>query len=202
MATKFKSVAVARRIPREARPRVRSYAASVGEVVWAANYCMTAFNLMFRRLFAPDDAVVAIDLWHSQRMDKNQVDLLRAALKGQTRVDFELRRRILWAASRHERLAEHRNDAVHSAIQVRGSLKPSEIATHPERVKRLLAQPNLKRFWGVLRNDLFQLGNYVHILWQYHFAGGPGTHPLPKKPRLRSVTNPRLPSKKDLGLTL
>jgi hypothetical protein len=195
-----------RKIPPRIAKRVRLYGVAVGELVWASNFCLTAFNLLYRQFFSRDDRLISVNVWHSQRMDKNQMELLRAAVAGSKPIPFELHRRIIWAISRQEKLAEHRNDAVHSYVNINDQnmqIRPSSIATHPNRYARLAARSNMKRFFRTVRDDFFHLGNYAHLLWNHMYSLREGVHlPLPRKPTLRSVTNNPLPSKKDLGLTL
>jgi hypothetical protein len=170
---------------------VRSYSIAVGELVWASNYCLNYFSLLYRELFEQDDINIAIGNWSAMRSDRGQLDLLEVAAKGSKRITAPIRDEIVWAIGKAILLSEKRNDAVHTPTTFvirpkrRVKLIPSSVSTLPARFKRLSVVKNLIRSFGVARNDFLQLSGYVFFLWNE--VAFPGSTPLPKRPLLRSL---------------
>jgi hypothetical protein len=162
-------------------------------------------------LWAIGDDEMGKALWHKQRNDAPQRDLLIAALESSKKIPAPERERLLWAAGRAVKLAENRNDLIHlhttilidyTTARVRrvGSslrpkfpliLAPSPVGTPPSRLERV-EKPEWKKSLRLLRGDYLALARYVGVLWQ-RFAMSAVVQ-LPRKPPLLSI--PREQKKK------
>lgn len=189
---KQKAVTISRRTPNEMKAPLRQYAAAVGELVWASNSTHTEFAILFCHVATPNHFAVGRAIWLSSRTDSGQIEMLHAAAKASDaseRLSPRMLANILWATNKAKKLAEWRNDAVHSStvfLTKKNPVKvvPFEIGMLPARYKRLERTPDLKRQFRLVKNDLVQLSVYVRSLWTaIEFPGVYG--PLPRRPRLR-----------------
>jgi hypothetical protein len=185
------------RKPEHLRPRLRlgrtsksfrSHAMVVGELVWASNYCLWTFSMLYGSLFAPDDMKIAKRTWRGTRGDQAQLNLVEHAVRGNKRLNRRKAAAVLWALDKARKLAEQRNDAVHVFVEVRRTgkptVRPSPHTIIEKRFAKLSAITDLTRHFGTVRDDFIRIADYVEILWLY----SEGTHldPLPSRPRLRT----------------
>lgn len=189
-----------RRIPKEIEVALQKYATVVGEVVWASNYAYGAFEVLFSHVATPGNGFqTGRHLWHTAGSDGAKLKMLHVATTASTCLSEPMRVRILWTIEQAKKLAELRNDAVHSATFIKlekngdSRLLISDIGTKPSRSEKLRAEPNLKKKFHALKGDLLQLAQYVHEIWP-HIAGFDHLPRLPARPRFRSI--PRSVSKK------
>ena len=178
------------------RRALARHAAIIGEVVWAANYLHTYFLLVFRWAIGDDE--VANALWHGQRNDKPQLELLAAAVKSTSRPKFTEaeKGRIEWAIKCAYKLAEHRNDLIHLPMSLASKFDrngrreliflPSLVATPPKRLERVL-RPTWRQSLRLVKGDLYALAKYVSAIWLRLTDMPLGRGPLPRRPRLRSI---------------
>lgn len=187
---------ITRSMPDDLRRPLAQHAAIVGQVVWASNHLHTYFLLIFRWTIGDDETANAI--WHAQKNDKPQLELLAAALKATKRTDFTptQKERITWAIKCAFKLAEHRNDLIHLPMSLASSydsrgrrrtiLLPSLVATPPARLGRVTL-PTWRQSLKLVRGDLYSLAKYISLVW-LRLADHPlGRSPLPRRPRLRSI---------------
>jgi hypothetical protein len=73
---------IPRRIPKEIAKPVRSHAIVVGELVFASNHLLMQFLVLYVNLFPSECADMAHLTWHTQRTDSAQLELVKAAAKG------------------------------------------------------------------------------------------------------------------------
>lgn len=182
-----------RRIPKEIEVALRKYATVVGEVVWASNYAYGAFEILFSHLATPgNNFQTGRHLWHTAGSDGAKLKMLQVAATASPNLSKPMRGRILWTIEQARKLAERRNDAVHSATFVKleqngnSLLLISDVGTKPSRSEKLRAEPDLKKKFHALKGDLLQLAQYVHEIWP-HIAGFDLLPRLPARPRFRSI---------------
>ncbi len=203
----------ARKITLEA---IRKHIILQGEVLYAANLLQDSFYELFSialGLERPDrfGAEVrfhnhALAIWHVIQSDNQQREMALAAISTiPTKLKLpEAISRLVWAKNRANKLAEYRNIIAHTPIMFRGRQKGKALqfipafGAHSTKLihKRRLSLIKNLRFWNTLRNDLFNLKDYVDALNQQvrrldvesrgaEMVGVP--HTWPSKPRLRSV---------------
>ena len=182
-----------RRIPKEIQAPLRAYAVVIGEVVWAWNFTHGAFEILFSHVASHANYQMARDIWHTATSDSGQLTMLEAATKASDRLSSRMRERILWAIEKTSKLGQLRNDAVHSAMIVIDkngvpTVSPSDIGTKPSRSERLRREDDLKKKFRAVKGDILQVGLYIHSLWP-HVAGFDLLPPLPRRPRLRSLSS-------------
>src|SRR6267142_1784276 len=184
-------------MPKEIRAPFRAYTAVIGELVWASNYSHSAFEILFSHVATPTEFQTGRSIWHSATSDRGQLQMLAAATERSGRISAKMRANILWAAEKAKKLAESRNDAVHSSTIVLPKATPvkiaiSELGTKPKRYDKLERTVDLKKRFRLVKGDLWKLGRYVHALWP-HLAGFDALPPLPRRPRLASIpkSNPK-----------
>ncbi len=190
---------VTRRLPRQYKVPLRSYATVVGEIVWASNYLYGAFEILFSHVATPGNFLMGRGIWQSASSERAKLDMLEAAVETSESLASPMQDRIIWTIGCARKLAELRNDAVHSAtivVSKNGSpmLVPSDIGTKQKRSDRLRAEPDLKKKYRVVKGDLLQLGQYVFAIWP-HVAGFEHLPRLPARPRFQSIpkAKPRKP---------
>lgn len=185
---------VPRRIPKGVQSPIRAYATVVGEVVLASNFAHGAFEILFSHVATHENYQIGRAIWHTAPSDSGQLQMLRAAATASTRLSERMRTRILWAIDRALKLGVMRNDAVHSATIVlvkngKVTMAPSDIGTKPSRSEKLRREDDLEKKFRAVKDDLLQIGQYVHALWP-HLAGFEHLPPFPRKPQLRSLPGP------------
>jgi hypothetical protein len=152
----------------------------------------SAFAAIFFRLVSPKNFSLGVEIWNSQRSDKQQRDLLIAAVRGTLRPTRNIAKGITWAVKRAETVAELRNDAVHAVFGIDASTKPhflvvNPFATPPSRAARIEKEFRWTKTLSTARGDLLQLCEYAWSLYIY-LGPLPGMTPtLPRRPRLRFV---------------
>ena len=196
--SKPKVPAVRGGVPKEIRAPFRAYTAVIGELVWASNYSLGAFEILFSHVATPTEFLTGRSIWHSASSDSGQLKMLAAATKTSERLSEKMRANILGAIEKAGKLGESRNDAVHSATVVvvengKAKVVPSDIGTKPSRSDKLRLEADLKKRFRAVKGDLLRLGQYVHALWP-RVAGFDALPPLPRRPQLTSV--PKSTSKK------
>ena len=185
-------------VPKEIRAPFRAYTTVIGELVWASNYAHGAFEILFSHVATPTEFQTGRSIWHTASSDGGQLHMLVAATEVSVRLSEKMRANILWAVEKARKLAESRNDAVHSSTIILSTIPPvkvalSELGTKPKRYKKLGNTTNLKEHFRSVKSDLWKLGLYVHALWP-HVAGFDELPPLPRRPQLISI--PKSNSKK------
>ncbi len=151
----------------------------VGEVLYAFNAAHASLYAIFTSLAAGSDWNMASDLWHAQKSDFAQRQMLSIYVKHCQKTK-SIRRSILWCIAALDELSLKRNDFVHADfIWYYDQLVPG-LATERKRRKRLESVP-FERHWLHLRGDLSAVANYAYGL--YHSLHQP--RPLTKKPRLK-----------------
>lgn len=186
------STTVSRRMP-GVRAQIRAYTSVIGEVVWAANYSLGAFEILFSHVATPKHYQVGRAIWHTAPSDSGQLQMLKAAANASDRLSERMRGRVLWAIDKTLKLGQLRNDAVHSVVIVlvnngKVTLAPSDIGTKPSRSEKLRLEGDLEKKFRAVKGDLLQIGQYVHSLWP-HLAGFEHLPPLPRRPQLQSLPN-------------
>jgi hypothetical protein len=186
------------------QPALNRYTSLVGEVIFTSNSLHTSLLVLLKALF-PDDGIrvneivgdneeMASDIWHSLGSDASQRGLLCAIVRHSKRLSTRQRENILWAVDAAGRLAEFRNDAVHTAFElewdelddpVRAKFRPSEEAP-PRRVQKLQRIGHEKLFKALI-GDLNQLRDYITAIWIFVLFPKGGRPRLPDKPVLKSA---------------
>ena len=179
------------RTPKEVLAPFRAYTTVIGELVWASNYSLGAFEILFSHVATPTEFQTGRAIWHTATSDSGQLQMLKAATETSTRLSERMRANILWAIERARKLGESRNDAVHSSTIVLAKTKPativlSELGTKPKRFGKFDRTVDLKKHFRSVKGDLWKLGQYVHALWP-QVAGFDLLPPLPRRPQLASI---------------
>jgi hypothetical protein len=175
---------------KKAQKAIRPYVLSVGGLAWASNYCLSIFCLIYREMFANEDIKMAINIWHGQRSDQAQLDLLCAAANGTRRISNAMRDEIIWATKQAGKLSQVRNDAIHGPTNVvinnrKLKLVPNSWSTLPSRLERLSNSKSMSRTFNVAKGDFLALVGYLFFIWNELIA--PGSQSLPKRPTMRSL---------------
>jgi hypothetical protein len=175
------------------RPAFRKHAQTVGELVWASNWCLSMVYLMYGSLFTPANKNTAVRIWRGTRGDRAQLGLAEHAIRGHKTMKKRKAKALLWAVSKARDLAEKRNDAVHvlyNQQMLKGfgssTMQPSPWTIAERRYEKLRGMNNITRHFRVVRDDFVRLGDYVMAVWLY----SEGTHlePLPRRPPIRSLS--------------
>ena len=169
-------------------PSARTKLASgIGQLVLSHNYAHSSFAALFATLM--HDPPTAIPLWHTQRTDRSQRELLVTAAR--TRLEGKRRalNAILWAASKVESLSEFRNDVVHAEAGLDVQVRPYRVefnpwATLPSRYARLKKEVKITQSLRTASADLYKLGRYIQGI---EHSVGAMRWTLPKRPRLHFV---------------
>ena len=182
---------ISRRLPAVVTGPIRTYATVVGEVVWASNFALGAFEILFCNIANYTNFMMGRAIWHCSTSDSGQLQMLRAATEASDRLTPRMRANILWAVEKSLKLGELRNHAVHSATiaipEMDGHrIAPSAMGTKPTRFDKLAQIKDLKGKFRAVRTDLLQVGQFVHGLWP-HVAGFDLLPPIPRRPRLTSL---------------
>jgi hypothetical protein len=190
-----KSLVVSRALTKDWKKAIDRHALLVGQIVWASNTLHTYLHLAF--LWAVGDDDMGKALWHQQRNDGPQRELLLAALEANKTITDADRQRLIWATKKAVKLAELRNDLVHLHMApiaasrrptLRVTLIPGWVGVPKGRLIRT-SRPGWGRSLPLLRGDILALGRYVAAVWYGIASNAPGEqhHPLPRRPRLRLI---------------
>jgi hypothetical protein len=192
-----------------------------GEVIYAFNLLHDRFFRLFNialSLERPDKFGAhirfydhALAIWHVVLSDNQQRKMALVAI---STVPTKLKlqpaiKRLEWARTKADKLAEYRNIIAHNTIMFRGiDVKGNRIISVPafgSDITRPIHRARLKEikfgFWAILRTDILVLSDYVEALNQQilridseaanaELVGVPKT--WPDKPRLRSLRLIRL----------
>lgn len=189
-----------RTLPKPWRRPVRSYAITVGELIWASNFAHASFGNLFAILIAPKNLDVGYAIWYSMQTDKGQLEALSASASKALPTKSRLLKGILWAKKAADDLAVFRNDAAHASTAFTTRTKPFELTQNPvnntqSRLARLGKQNDLPKTFRVAKSDLFQLGFYVHEL--FCFVAYPEPRALfPRRPKLGLPSKPKSKTRK------
>jgi len=187
-----------RKIPEVFKQGIDEIAAPIGEVIWAWNYCHSAFHRLFAAVVNPHEIGIGYALWHAVPSDSAQREMLMLAAGPALLEKPKIFSKVVWAKKQADKLSTVRNDVVHMATAVqphlnKTSLVVDELSTAPKRSRRL-KERDVKKLLSPLRGDLIALANYVSLL-QFAYER-PERFPLPRRPRLLSTQESRQPSKK------
>ena len=189
MACRKKRPKLKRTLDARGNAAVHPYALAVGELSWASNYCLNFLHLLYRELFDKEDINIAVRIWHTQRSDRAQLNLIDAALAGNRRLPRPMKDEIAWVISKALALAEKRNDAIHATTQIvmrpRAKVVASSYSNLPTRYERLSGHKSMIRQHRLVTGDFLSLSGYVFFLWSKLVFPSPSL--LPKRPQLRSV---------------
>lgn len=180
-----------RRPPAAWREPVRSYAQSIGKLIWAANRAQASFADLFAVLVDPKHFDVGSVIWHSMTSDKGQRIALQALLALRSSPTTRVSRGTRWALSAADKLSEIRNDAAHMATSPTTSATgvtfiPSPIGNTPSRLQRS-RDANLSKRFSEAAGDYVQVQQYVHAIF-CSLAYPDEQYPLPLRPKLKAVT--------------
>lgn len=151
----------------------------VGEVLYAFNAAQASLYTIFLSLAGGGDWRFASDLWHSQRSDFAQRQLLSIYVEHGD-ITKSIKKSIGWCISAMDELSKKRNDFVHADfIWYYDQITPG-IATEPKRRERLSDLP-FERYWRHLRGDLSVIANYSYDL----YLSLTYPRPLTRRPRLK-----------------
>lgn len=177
-------------MPKEVRAAYRAYNTVVGELVWASNYSLGAFEILFLLVSNCTTFKIGRAIWYTAASDGGKFEMLAAATKAADAIPTAISKELLWAVARCRKLAELRNDAIHAATIVTRAnpvaITPSEIGTKPTRYSTLKNEANLKKRHRLVKDDLWRLGKYAYDISQ-HLGGFDEPPPLPERPLLASL---------------
>jgi hypothetical protein len=175
---------------KEISAAIRSYSEVIGELVWASNFTHSEFEILFSHVATPTEFLTGRAIWHTCASDSSRLKMLEAATKVSGRLSKRMRENILWAVEMSLKLAESRNDAVHSLTFVRREspvkVTISQHGTKPKRYAKLESKSDLKKYYRLVGADLWRLGAYIRELWP-RVAGFDALLPLSRRPRLASI---------------
>jgi len=179
-----------RRTPSIWRRPIKTYAKTIGELLWAANRAQASFADLFSVLVDPTQLDAGLAIWFSIQTDSGQIKALEALLKVRAKPTTRLYRSAHWAAAAVNKLAEIRNDAAHMATAPTVNSKgiafiPDPIGNPTSRLKRRSSTDFLKLFRQA-KGDYVQVQRYVHDVF-CHLAYPNERYPLPLRPKLLSV---------------
>ena len=145
-------------------------------------------------------AVFGYSMWHSQRSDAGQRDLLKAIADDKFAGDKMMLRRIQWSLKTAGMLSSLRNDAAHMATawtanRDNPTIIPDAMATAPVRFRRIHSHDDFEKLLSHLRGDLVVLAHFVYMLNAVILLPN-GQYPLPRKPKLLSIQAPPMGRKK------
>lgn len=187
-----------RKIPQDFQGPLDEISKDIGEVVWAWNYCHSAFHRLFGLLVNPQVNTIGFTVWHEIQNDSTQRKMLltaaRAALKKHPRKCLAA---IEWAVERTDKLGTKRNDVIHLATGIQVSTKrfvTDAISARPNRVKKYGNEP-VHTDLPLLRGDLMAMANYVNAIWFAFHSSKLGS--WPRRPRLLSIAPVQRSSKRN-----
>lgn len=178
-----------RRLPKQKAAR-KKLATAIGELILAHNSVHTSFACIF--MAAINNVEVAENVWHTQRTDRAQRNLVMAAVRGRFSPTSKLFKAICWALKKADALAELRNDVVHIDSWIDVQVKPyvvkfSTVASLPSRVERLSREVKMTQSLSTATMDLRKLTVYALELANLMEFFPKYPRPLPKRPRLHFV---------------
>lgn len=193
-----KQITPLRRIEKEFQEAADEFAEPVGRTIWAWNYCHAAFLRLFTLTATPQNMLIGYAMWHTLKSDAAQRELLIAAAEVAFAKNYKILRRIDWAKRAGDSLSTIRNDAAHLATAWRTlpnpKIVPDPISTAPKRMRRVRAYEDLQKKLTLLQGDLIALCHFLSALSTV--IAFPNLYPLPRRPKLRSIPESSLTSKK------
>jgi hypothetical protein len=177
---------------REQERQFKPLALEIGWVAYEWNRLQETLAELFSDAMGTDSQI-ALKLWHSQRSDLAQREMLRAAAEHRTAVaSTELKLvwdAILWVTNEATKLSGKRNDALHV---------PFVFVTHADKIevlplfffgnqkaRKLAASRDLLKEFEWYKNSLAVLADYAMSL---HYAiSAPEHFPLPHRPVLPNL---------------
>ena len=182
-----------RTIRADLRPFLSKFTALVGEVTYASNGLHQAFFLLFKFIFEDEQEEMVEEIWHSLRSDDIQRTVLKAAARHSADLGPRRRGALIWAIDRAGKLAEFRNDAIHTLFEYQGDNKgsftiyPSDWSATPRRVEKL-NRVGYEKLFKLLIGDLYALTAYVGYIADTFIETPSWTpEPLPSRPLLQSI---------------
>jgi hypothetical protein len=183
-----------RRLSAKDREILSQYTHLAGLTVWASNALHAKFLLIFEDLLKDVTTSRAFSqktaraMWHSLRSDDIQRAVLKALASEVMEQSHPITKSLMWALKSAGKLAEFRNDAVHTAFHFDDStgqwrMAPNQVAGAPHRVEKLNRVGYAKLF-RLLLGDLIQLRVYTEHLWAK--ISGDGNFRMPRRPLLQS----------------
>jgi hypothetical protein len=197
-----KPTTIPRLLPKPWRKPIRTYAITVGEVIWASNFAHASFGDLFAILVAPSNLDIGYSIWHSMQSDKGQLEALSAAANSALSIKPRMLKAIQWAKQAADDLAVFRNDAAHASTAFTTRTKAFEVIPNPinntrTRLARLEKQTDIPKVFRIAKSDLFQLGLYVNDL--FCFLAFPELRArMPKRPRLALTSKRKKKSSKSV----
>ncbi|MBO6521194.1 MAG: hypothetical protein JJ900_09755 [Rhodospirillales bacterium] len=176
-----------RQIPSFFKEPLDKISSSIGEMVWAWNYCHSALHRLFASVVNPQNLAIGFSIWHAIQNDSTQRDMLLKAARAELHNDKKLLKQVEWIHERLTKLAVKRNDVIHLATAVQVStakLIPDPISNRPNRVRRLSGEEILSDI-HLLRGDLVVMANYIMAI--HGKISFDQNAPTPRKPRLKSI---------------
>lgn len=173
------------------------YALEIGHLTRSWNQLHENLCAIFARVVSPHNQNIAYAIWHEQKSDRTQREMLRAACEAYLAIDKANRPTavddITWMLDRCRDLADQRNVAIHAPIFVGMdtstgvfSVIPHHFQNNPQ-AKRLVEAPILDEF-KYYRAKSDALKDYTLKIW---FALGHVERAWPERPILPT----RVPAK-------
>lgn len=183
----------------EAQRAVRRHAILIGKLTFLWNSVHAELLLLFIQIAGPRvqgeiDPALPSRIWHDAGSDSAQRALFLVFAELKLARKPELLELAKWTIIELNALATYRNDAMHSAFDIRiregeanAFSSPSVRAVQQNRLKRLNSVGHRKLFRAVI-HDLFRLGIVIwEILSRLGYDNYPrDLRPLPQKPVLRA----------------
>ncbi len=189
---------VRRTISPELKLAVQTHAAGVGEVVWAWNYCHSAFCRLFASITTPDNLLVGLAVWHTASSDSQQRLMLLAAAGVRFPKTSNKHKAIKWAISTADKLSRYRNDLAHMGTGFKNPFQKPEVTLDPlsNRPARLdrMSGVDIDKIVQHCTGDLVALGGYVSVM--NAAISFPQQHKLPRRPQLRLLQDIRSKQKR------
>jgi hypothetical protein len=183
-----------RRIRPDVRPALTKYTSLIGEVTFAYNALHAGFFLAFTLVVdVPDSPDMSSAMWHTLRSDEAQRALLRAAASESNALG-RWKRGMMWVIDSAGRLAEYRNDAIHTIFEYgpdgKGgfAINPSDWSAPPKRFEKL-ERVGYRKLFKLLIGDFNALTDYLAYISGnlIVYPSGVIHEPLPRRPRLQSI---------------
>ncbi len=128
--------------------RFRAYATGIGEVILAWNDLHETLSSLFWVTLGIPNGLIPAAVWYSSKSDLAQRDMLEAALKVkaighplETRDTF--RKEIIWLVSEINKIADKRNDFVHSPVILLSTNEPTPAHHLGHKRAKKLSKKNL-----------------------------------------------------------
>lgn len=178
------------------RKVLAEYTHMAGLIVWASNALHSKFLLIFEEILLFEfnghrltQRKLARAMWHSLRSDDAQRALLLAATKAALDTDRPLIKSLVWAINSAGRLAEFRNDVVHTPFafipdERRWKMMPNIDAGPPRRVEKL-ERVGYSKLFKLLLGDLIQMRVYTETILVNLSSNK--KYSMPHRPRLKSA---------------